>query len=275
MSERTVIQRCVAAGREPATVGSLARDLRRLGVRSGELLLVHSSLSALGYVIGGAKAVVLALLETLGPDGTLAMPAFSGDLGDPAPWRNPPVPQAWWPLFREHMPAFDPATTPLRGLGAVAERFCTWPGTLRSDHPSCSVAARGPLAAAITANHRLAFGFGEGSPLARLYEHDARVLLLGVSHATDSSLHLAEHRSPDIGLAPIRSGAPLIVDGERRWVLYDDLDCDSDDFEALGEDFARETGAETRGPVAMATARLFSQRAVVDFGVTWLEANRP
>ncbi len=273
MSESRAIQRCVDAGAGPATVASLTTDLQALGIRPGELLMVHSSLSALGYVIGGAKAVVLALLEALGPDGTLAMPAFSGDMGDPAPWENPPVPEAWWPLFREHMPAYDPATTPLRVMGAVAERFAAWPGTRRSDHPSCSVCALGPLAESITAKHELTSGFGEHSPLARLYEHDARVLLLGVTHARNSSLHLAEVRAEGIGLEPKPDGAPLIVEGRRRWVAYDDLSSEGEDFEALGEAFARDVG-ETTGPVALGTARLFPQRAVVDYGVTWLEAHR-
>ena len=273
MPERSAIQRCVDAGRAPATVASLRADFDALGVRPGGLLMVHSAMSSLGYVIGAATAVVQALIDVLGPEGTLAMPAFSGDMGDPAPWQDPPVPEAWWPLFREHMPPFDPATTPLRMMGAVAERFCTWPGTLRSHHPSCSVAACGPLAEAVTANHQLAYGFGERSPLARLYEHDARVLLLGVTHARNSSLHLAELRAEGIGLEPAKDGAPLLVDGERRWVEYEDASSDGADFEALGEDFARDVGERT-GEVAMATARLFAQPALVDYAVTWLETHR-
>jgi aminoglycoside 3-N-acetyltransferase len=273
--ETTPIQATVQAGRMPSTVASLASDLRALGVSAGGLVITHTAMSRLGYVIGGAQAVVEALLEVLGPEGTLVMPAFSGDRGDPAPWQHPPVPEAWWPLFREAMPAFDPRTTPSRYVSAVAETFRTWPGALRSSHPSTSFAARGPLAEALVASHGLENGLGETSPLARLYAHDAFVLLLGVSHAHNSSLHLAEHRAHGIRLAPIEEGAPLMVDGERRWVRYRDLDGDSDDFGPLGEAFAEQGGSERRGAVGLGTARLCRQRAIVDFGVTWLEAHRP
>ncbi len=271
MSEQHTIDITVAAGAAPATVASLAADLRALGLAPGATVLVHTSMSRLGYVIGGPQSLIEAVL---GPGGTLVMPAFSGDRGDPAPWQHPPVPEAWWPVFREHMPAFEPGRTPTRGLGVVPEAFRAWPGALRSNHPSCSFAAVGPQAERITADHALAFGMGEGSPLARLYELDAWVLLLGVTHANDSSLHLSEIRAEGIRLERIEGGAPVLVGGARRWVRYEDVDGDSDDFEALGEAFAAERGAERVGQVGLATARLFRQRAVVDFGVRWLETHR-
>ena len=274
MGEKHTIDATLEAGAPPATVASLAAELHSLGLPRGATVLVHSAMSRLGYVIGGPQALIEALLEALGPEGTLVMPTFSGDRGDPAPWQHPPVPEAWWPLFREHMPAFEPGRTPTRGLGVVPEAFRAWPGAVRSSHPSCSFAAVGPQAAAITADHALAFGMGEQSPLARLYDLDAWVLLLGVSHANDSSLHLSEIRAEGIKLDPIEGGAPVLVDGVRQWVRYEDVDGDSDDFEALGEAFAAETDAETVGRVGLATARLFRQRAVVDFGVGWLEAHR-
>lgn len=274
MTEQRTIDATLAAGAGPATVESLAADLRALGLPAGGIVLVHTALSRLGYVVGGAQALIEAVLEALGPEGTLVMPAFSGDRGDPAPWRHPPVPEAWWPVFREHMPAYHPARTPTRALGVVPEAFRQWPGVRRSAHPSVSFAAHGPAARAITEGHELAYGMGEGSPLARLYEHDAWVLLLGVTHANDSSLHLSEIRAEGIRLDAIEAGAPLRMDGARRWVRYPDVDGDSDDFEALGEAFAAETGAERTGRVGIGTARLFAQRAVVDFGVRWLETHR-
>ena len=275
MTEQSPIERTAAAGRLPATRPSLVRDLRELGVEAGDVLIVHSSLSALGYVVGGAQTVVEALLDAVGPRGTLAMPAFSGDRGDPEPWCNPPVPREWWALLREHMPAFDPRFTPGRRMGAVADCFRAWPGVRRSGHPSCSVAALGPLAAEITDAHDLAPAFGESSPLARIYDRGGRVLLLGVTHANDSSLHLAESRAGHGRVPTTRGGAPILVDGERRWVTYEDFDYDSDDFERLGEDFARESGRERHGPAGLGTARLCEQREIVDHGVRWIASHRP
>jgi aminoglycoside 3-N-acetyltransferase len=78
--------------------------------------MVHSSLSRLGYVVGGAHTLVLALLAAIGSEGTLVMPTHSGDLTDPAGWMHPPVPEAWWAALRDQMPAYDQALTPTRGV---------------------------------------------------------------------------------------------------------------------------------------------------------------
>ncbi|HEY8599394.1 MAG TPA: AAC(3) family N-acetyltransferase [Thermomicrobiales bacterium] len=259
----------------PATIGTLTRDLAALGVQPGISLLVHSSLSALGWVSGGALAVVLALREAIGSEGTLVMPTHSGDLTDPADWRNPPVPEVWWPIIRETMPAFDPILTPTRGMGAIPDCFRAGHDVLRSGHPQGSFAARGRWAERITAGHELTSDFGDRSPLARLYDLDGWVLLLGVGHGNNTSLHLAEYRAtyPMKRFAP--SGAPVLVEGERRWVEFQTLQVDSDDFPAIGTAFAQDTGLVRTGQIAAAPALLMPQRALVDYGVRWMELHRP
>jgi aminoglycoside 3-N-acetyltransferase len=263
--------RTVEASSAPVTRASLAADLGRLGVRPGSVLLVHSSLSSLGWVCGGAQTVVEALLDALGPDGTLVVPTHTGGNSEPSQWQAPPVPEDWWPVIRATMPAFDPAVTPTRGLGAVVEVARTWPGARRSAHPQVSFAAVGPQAEAVTANHALDSGFGERSPLARIHDLDGDVLLLGAGHGSNTSLHLAEYRVPD----PPReaSGAAVMGPDGRRWVTWEDVVADESDFEPLGAAFDA-TGAVTIGPVGVGQARLMRQRELVGFAVGWMVENR-
>lgn len=257
----------------PATQASIRDNLVSLGVPPGEAVLVHSSLSRLGWVAGGAHAVVLALVDVVGPDGTLVMPTHSAHLTDPAGWERPPVPGSWWPVIRASTPAFDPRLTPTRKMGEIVDTFRHLPAVFRSAHPTCSFAAVGPRAEEIVARHELNDGLGEGSPLARLYDADGWVLLLGVGHANNTSLHLAESRAEYPSKRTRSQGSPMLIEGRRRWVEYTELDFDDSDFEKLGLEFAA-TGLEQSGRVGVGTARLMRQRLLVDFAVEWFVRNR-
>ena len=159
-------------------------------------------------------------------------------------------------------------------MGEVVECFRQHRATIRSDHPTLSFAACGPAAPAIVGRHPLTPGLGESSPLGRLYEHDAQILLLGVSHEYDTTLHLAEHRATWPGKSTGPESGPVRRDGQREWVTYDDLVTDESDFEAVGDAFA-DTGGDVAGPVGAGTGRLCRAQALVDFAVDWMAANRP
>jgi aminoglycoside 3-N-acetyltransferase len=263
MSEKEAIDRATL----PYTRESLTHDLHELGVEAGMTLLMHSSLSALGWVAGGPVTVIQALMDVVTVAGTIVVPAFSGDLSDPARWRNPPVPENWWPVIYEAMPAFDPRITPTRQMGKIVDTFRAWPGVTRSYHPTDSFAAWGRHAEFVTAKHSLDYGLGEGSPLARIYDLDGWVLLLGVGFGNNTSFHLAEYRQPQP--PQIMQGAPIFENGQRVWKAYCEVDIDDSPFPDIGADFER-LGEVRVSKVGSADARLFRQRPAVDFALEWL-----
>ena len=271
-SEGQVIQK----SNLPATVDSLQADFAALGVESGVVLLVHSSLSAMKWVNGGPVAVIIALQHALGSTGTLVMPAHSTGLTDPSGWENPPVPRSWWDIIRETMPAYRPDLTPTRSMGVISETFRKQNGVLRSVHPHVSFCALGAHAEEITDNHSLAFGMGEESPLASIYDLGGYVLLLGVGYDRNSSLHLAEYRATYPTKRIVQEGAPICTSGVRTWTTFENVDLDASDFEHIGDDFMNSDAGNVihHGRVGLADCQLMPQREIVDFAVDWIEVYR-
>ncbi|OQB21432.1 MAG: SPBc2 prophage-derived aminoglycoside N(3')-acetyltransferase-like protein YokD [Firmicutes bacterium ADurb.Bin182] len=267
MSEAKVIKRT----KMPNTTDSMAKELRNLGIDTGDTVLVHSSLSSIGWVCGDEPAVVAALLKAAGAEGTVAMPAHSGANSDPAEWGNPPVPEEWFRTIYENMPPFDPAVTPVRGIGRIPEYFRRYPGTLRSGHPQLSFCANGKHSRFITEGHVLTPQLGRESPLGKLYELKAKVLLLGCGYDSCTCFHMGEALNEN--MPKKRMGAAVLKDGKREWIWFEDFSYDSDDFEALGDDFEKAYGV-IKGKVGNAACRLFDLREAVDFAVKWIREHR-
>ena len=231
------------------TAASLAADLVRLGVKPGKVMMVHSSLGQVGWTEGGPITVIEALLDTLGPRGTLVMPAESPQLADPT-----------------NHAVFDPRTTPTT-MGAIPEAFRSYPGTLRSNHPLVSVCANGQRAHEITAEHALEFCEGRGTPFEKLYELDAWTLLLGVGFNRCTSLHYAESLVPN--RRTMISRFPMIENGVRVWVERLSMGTDNGThFPIVGQRFV-ERGQVHSGKVGRADALLFPTRALVDFAESY------
>ena len=258
---------------KPNTINSLKHDFEALGVKPGAIIIMHSSLSKIGWIVGGLVSVIRAIMQTLTPSGTLVMPTFTGGNSEPSKWQNPPVPESWWEIIRKEMPAFEPQITPTRGIGKIVELFRNWPGVLRSNHPMSSFAAWGKNAKFIIENHELIDDLGEGSPISRLYKLDAQILLIGVTHENNTSIHLAEYRSDFPGKKKTITGSAISVNNKQKWVEWEELELNSDDFAQLGADFESKINYKP-GKIGMAESRLVSVRAIVDFGVEWLKQNR-
>ena len=257
--------------------GSLGADLRRLGVSTGDVVLVHASLRRVGFVVGGAVSVVQALLDVVGPSGTLVAPTFTAGNSDPSRWARTcarPVPPAWWPHIRDHLPAFDPAVTPSVNMGVIAETVRTWPGAVRSGHPQTSFAAIGAGAATLMATHPPDSHLGPDSPLGAVRDADAKVLLLGVPFAVCTTFHLAEYRNA----GGVRREYECVVraDGDRRWYHYQDVVLDDSDFEHCGAAFEAADEGTTigRGPVGDADSRLFPMAVAAAFADDWMAVHR-
>jgi len=262
-------------GKNPITHSGISADLEKLGVEPGMFLLVHSSMSSLGWVCGGAAAVIQALEDTVRPYGLIVMPAHSGDLSDPSGWNNPPVPESWYDSIRETMPAYNPDITPTRGIGVVAELFRTFPYVMRSMHPQVSFAAWGEKALDIVSDHELDFSMGNSSPLGKLYEENAYILHIGTQWDTNTAFHLAEYRYYGEVSNTAYTWAPVEIHGHRRWKRFIDTDYDSSDFLNLGEDYEKKMEHEIKtGKIGLAQSRLFPMQSCVDFAVNWFKRHR-
>lgn len=240
------------------------------GLAAGDTVCVHAAMGKLGYVCGGARAVIEALQDTVGADGTVMMPAYTRDTADPREWQYPPAPAAWLDALLEETPAYDPARSPTQNVGTVAELFRTYPGVVRSGHPISSVAACGANADVLTRDVPLDNRFGPDSPYGRLVKLDGKVLMLGAPYETMSLLHLTQYL---IGWGtPVAKGACMMVDGQRRWVQFRDVEFPHAWAPRCVEEMIRQDIA-CRKPCGQSFAVVVRAKSAVDFALDWRKQN--
>jgi len=257
----------------PNTVDSIYTGLKALGIAEGDVLLVHSSLSSFGMVYGAQEAVVRALLSSVGSNGTIVMPAFTWENDDPVNFENPPIPEEWHQLFREKALPFNKDTTPVfvRGLGIIAEYFRTYPGTFRSDHPYVSFTANGKLAKQIVTNHVLTPSQGMDSPLGKLYDFGAKILLLGVDYGSCTAFHLSEVLAQKCSKVSARH--LLVENGKRVWKTIEDYEYEGNyEFIDIGSAFEQNANVTIKR-IGQATCKLFDLKTAVDFATQWIMEN--
>ena len=239
----------VGPGGEPRwEIEDLRTGWRQAGVEPGMHVIIHSALSSIGRVRGGAATVVSSLRRAVGPEGTLVTPSFTPQVADPDPLVRG-LPDESVRVRRDQVPLFTPQMS--SPMGAVAEALRLTPGAVRSWHPQVSVAALGACAGDIVASQPLQFAVGRGSPFERLRHVGGWILLVGVGHNRNSFLHHAESLIDRPRLKQRRF--PVLVDGERIW--WETLDVGDDNnthFPVVGEDYERHAGIR---PVQVGRAR--------------------
>lgn len=257
----------------------LGQDLRALGVRMGDILMVHASIRSFGPVPGGGMTVLSALRDALGAEGTLM--GF-------ASWRDSPYEETlggrhFPPERRDAWPVFDPRNAAIYpGFGMFNELIRLEPGASRSAHPDASMVAVGPRARWLTAHHAFDDAYGVTSPLGRLVEASGRVLLLGAPLDSVTVLHLAEAKARIPGKRRVCYEMPVLdAQGQKCWVRCSNYDSNgiSDWFAMNGAADAVESIARAyvqqrphrAGLAGQAKCHLFDAADLVAFGVSWLE----
>jgi aminoglycoside 3-N-acetyltransferase len=244
------------------TAAVLSDGWRAAGVTKGMALMVHSSLSSLGYVQGGARTVAESLRTAVGTTGTVVVPAFTRQVADPDPMCVG-IPDAAVRARRAAVPTFHRCLT--SSMGAIPEAVRTMTGSARSKHPQASVAAIGAHASFIVGQQSLGFALGAASPWGRLHEMGGHILLIGVGHNRNTFLHHAESLTPHPRLKVRR--LPYELDGERVWIETLDVGNDNDTyFPVIGREFEEQAGIrEVR--VGEGRCRLIPVRPFVSFAV--------
>jgi aminoglycoside 3-N-acetyltransferase len=262
---------------KPVVVHSqLVADLKHLGLRAGDTVLLHASVKSIGWIVGGPQVVLKALFDVLTPDGTLMMLAsWEGNPYELDEWTEEEQ-QRWL----DECPPFDPDTSPAdhRELSILAEYLRTWEGAQRSMHPLASFVAVGSKAAWLTEVHPSHYGFGVDSPLGCLCAVGGRVLVLGAPLSNLTLLHHAE-QLVDLPSKQIdQYQMPVVQAGKTVWVEVEEFDTTEgiadfgveDYFLEIGRAFAATTDAHT-GKVGEAQSYLFPAPVLKTFASDWMQ----
>ncbi|WP_263416241.1 aminoglycoside 3-N-acetyltransferase [Terriglobus albidus] len=257
----------------------LRSHLQAIGLTAGDAVMVHAALRSAGLMINGPDTLIEAILDVVGPDGTLLSYVGWNPLYEDAADSHGRVPEE----LKADIPPFDPERSRAsRDHGAFAEFVRTTPGALRSGNSGASFAAIGGKAAWFTANHPLQYGYGAESPFARLVETKGKVLMIGAPFDTMSILHHAEHLAQIPGKRVRRIEVPLLINDKTEWRMVEEFDTtdpvveglDENYFATIVEEFLAK-GHGTAGKIGSAFSILVPATDIVAFAVQWLEQRFP
>lgn len=256
----------------------LADDFRTLGVSSGDVVMMHASVRAVGEVAGGPDQIHLALKDAVGEAGTIMM--YAG-----CPLHYDDVGRGWLTAEQERetlekLPAFDPLTVrSARSHGVLVEFLRTYPGTVVNHHVT-RFATAGRHAAFIVSPQPWNYAFGLGSPLDRFLQLDGKILLLGCDHNNVTFLHYAEHVVDIPNKKIARYKVPVEEDGRRIWRDMEEFNTGIGEvhdhwpdrfFAMIVDTYLTRTGNQG-GRVGRAMSHLFSARGVLDVALPIMKA---
>lgn len=249
-------------------------DLRELGLRPGDLVMVHASLRRLGPVEGRADGVIAAILAAIEPGGTMLM--VLGATDDHA-WVNERPEDEREALLADAQP-FDSRTDPaLAEIGTLAEVFRRYPGSVVNDHPEGRFAAYGAEARELLEHVPWDDYYGPGSPLERLAD-GGRILRLGADLDTVTALHHAEYRCSVWPKRRVRRYRLVATSCGPRIRVVEGLDDEHGIVDYAGEDYFADllrdylaTGRGATSLVGDARSELLDAADVVAFGARWLD----
>ena len=256
------MQKCIDKNLKPITKDILSHKFSQLGIMQGDTLLVHASLSSLGYVVGGAEALYLALREVIGIEGTIVVPSQTVEISDPASWQYPRVPDEWHTVIRDAMPAYSKKLSYGKAMGAFSQFIGILPNSIRSNHPMYSFTAIGEKAIEIIGQDSFDFPFGDESPLGRLYSIGAKIILIGTDFETNTSIHLAENR---LNRAVIQESSKILTKDGEKWISFKNIELDLyDDYLEIQNRFM-ENHLVAHTTINEGTVYLFDMKECVDF----------
>lgn len=246
----------------PITERILVEKFIDLGINQGDIVLTHTSLSSMGYVVGGAECLYRALEKTVGKEGTIVVPSQTVEISDPVTWEYPPVPYEWHQTIRDSMPAYDKKLSFSKSMGSLSNFLGLLPQATRSSHPMYSFTAIGSNAIEITSSDGYDFPFGNQSPLGKMYNLGAKVLMIGTDFETNTALHLAESRlNRDVLVEKSKVHTP---NGE-EWIEFKNIDLDIyDDYLEIQKKFMELYHVRT-DTINGAKLYLFDMAECVDF----------
>ena len=235
----------IEKGLTPVTSKDLEQKFIDLGIKRGDIVLTHVSLSSMGYVIGGPESLYNALRNVVGEEGTIVVPSQTVEISDPVNWHHPPVPVEWHDSIREDLPAYNKKLSFSKSMGSFSNFIGILPQAIRGEHPMYSFTAIGHRAVEIAPNDGFDFPFGEQSPLGKMYELKAKILMIGTNFETNTSLHLAENR---LNREVLIERSKISTTNGDEWIEFKNVDLDSyDDYLEIQKEFmkAHHVGKET------------------------------